>query len=346
MFIISGAPVFSRQRFFRRHKSLVKALRCDHRLETFVARFSTLVQQSEAYRSFARKICCSIVDSCGVVWDSSIVYKKDLVLDFRFLSSSLRFIDCLQFPPSSWSAGAPVFTHQRFLRWACKALGRGRRLETFVARFSILCSSLRLIDCLRFPLRGDTRDPRDFGLYSPEIPPSTKVACKKLCGVIIVWKGFCSICDSWAEQSGADGFFIFQQESFLFLAIVELQIRTPDDDCCCKRLWLEEISPSFLHFLLQNLSRMNQFRSLAWTQHQWYTVKILVRVVMRRAQTSKDWSSSSTVSSMFLRKFSASFLCSGCLHIVLNAVAVVWKYFFLDFLILVQQSEACSSIFQ
>lgn len=49
-----------------------------------------------------------------------------------------------------------------------------------------LCSSLRPIDSFRFPLRGDARDRRDFGLYSPEIPPSAKVACKKLCGVIII----------------------------------------------------------------------------------------------------------------------------------------------------------------
>jgi hypothetical protein len=115
-----------------------------------------------------------------------------LLLDFRFLCSSLRFIDCLQFPPRD--------AHDRrglqslLTRDSSVELAKHRGVVVVWKRLLLdsrfLCSSLRLIDCLRFPLRGDARNRRDFGLYSPEIRPSTKVACKELCGVINFLKEF------------------------------------------------------------------------------------------------------------------------------------------------------------
>lgn len=128
----AGAPVFSRQSFLRRHKSLVKALRCGHRLETFVARFSTLVQQTEAYRSFARKICCLILDSCAVVCGLWIVC--------NFLSEMLMI------------EAAPVFTNQRFLRRQkslVKLCGAVIVCKDLLLDSRFLCSCLGLIDCLQ-----------------------------------------------------------------------------------------------------------------------------------------------------------------------------------------------------
>ncbi len=128
----TGAPLFSRQRFLRRHNSLVKALRCDHLLETFVARFSTLVQQSEAYRSFERKNCRSIFNSCAVVCGLWIVC--------NFLSEMLMI------------EAAPVFTNQRFLRRQkslVKLCGGVIVCKDLLLDSRFLCSRLRLIDCLQ-----------------------------------------------------------------------------------------------------------------------------------------------------------------------------------------------------
>lgn len=189
-------------------------------METFVAQFSTLVQQSEAYRSFARKICCSILDSCAVVCGLWIVC--------NFLSEMLMI------------EAAPVFTNQRFLR---RQKSLVKLCGAVIVCKDLLLDSRYLSSRLRLAHRLFTRKiccsifdscvavcgssivckfrPEMLmigggsSLYSPEIPPLSLQS-------IAAWSSFgnvcCSILDSCAAVCGLSIVCDFRSEDMLVIA--------------------------------------------------------------------------------------------------------------------------------